>query len=99
VGYNQREAAEFFKVAFDLYKDWERGRKPIPIEWQRATRRTLSSLKEHEWCVLMRRRSKLSLALVAQQSGFCRQWVNDMELGKQPCGSLVKYWYDRGNQQ
>ena len=58
-----------------------------------------AALKPHEWCVVFRRRAKLTQEQVAEQVEYCRFTVRKMELGLANCRSLVEYWQNHASQQ
>jgi hypothetical protein len=51
-----------------------------------------SDLLDHDRCFILRRRSKMTQAQVADALGCSRVWVNLMERGEVPCQRLVEFW-------
>ena len=82
---SQVAAAKRHAVSYTLYSKWERGLVDSPKE-------KVLPLKDHERCLLYRRRASSTQADVAQDLRCCRYWLNQMERGEQPCDTLLWYW-------
>lgn len=49
-------------------------------------------IKDHERCVIWRRRVGKKQSEVAVELDCCRMLVNQMEQGLKPCADLLQYW-------
>jgi len=85
-GYNQYEAAQHHGVTVNKYRRWEAGYGPSP----RA--KNLGELKDHEKCVIARRRSGKTQDDLAKDLNLSRLWIIEMEKGNVPADRLVEYW-------
>lgn len=52
----------------------------------------LGVIKDHERCVIWRRRVGKKQSDIAADLDCCRMVVNLMEQGKKPCADLLQYW-------
>lgn len=86
-GWTQARAASEQGVSQTRYSRWERGLEPPSGPLPRV-----SPLRDHERCLLYRRRSSMSQARVAQEMGRCKMWVRQMERGEVDCSELIEYW-------
>ena len=81
----QMAAAKRHGVTHSMYGKWERGVVDSP-------RVKISGLKDHERCLLYRRRSGMRQEDVADDLRCCRYWLNMIERGEAPCDNLLWYW-------
>ncbi len=90
-GWNQGEAARYYKVSLALYKSAEYDM----LESFKVKHKVLHlSLTDPEKCLLYRRRDGRTQLEVAKALGIGREWMRLQELGKVPCGKLLRYWQD-----
>lgn len=47
---------------------------------------------DHERCFVARRRSGESVGAVSKATGVSRQWINEMESGRESCETLMRHW-------
>lgn len=52
----------------------------------------LGVIKDHERCVIWRRRVGKKQSEIALELDCCRMLVNQMEQGLKPCADLLQYW-------
>lgn len=91
---NQKQAGEELGLKRHEIFRIEKGLKVrcgIPVQ-------PLGNLKPLEICVLKRRRAKMTQTELGKKIGCSRWWVNQMELGLEDSGKLVKFW-KKGNGQ
>jgi transcriptional regulator with XRE-family HTH domain len=84
----QGEAAKRLKVSKARYQRWELGLEDVPAKAVPA----LGPLKKHEKCFLERKRRGLTIEQVSLKIGFCKMWVNKMELGTLNCDRLAEFY-------
>ena len=86
-GFDQIEAAREMSVNADLYREWENDKRTHD-----QPRKSLGVLKDHEVCLLLRRRNGMKQKQLAEELGVTRLWVIRMEAGEVPCDRLTRYW-------
>lgn len=85
----QAKAAKQIGVSTFAYKLMEYGKTELSPE----TVAKLSQVtKPHEFCIIYRRRCRVSQEEVAKELGICRNWMRLKETGKIPCEDLLAYW-------
>ena len=52
----------------------------------------IAAIHDHERCVIARRRSGKSMSEMEAGTGMSRQWIYEMETGREHCGALLNYW-------
>lgn len=50
------------------------------------------TIARHEQCHVARRRTGREVGSIAKQLGCSRQWVNEMESGREDCANLCAFW-------
>ena len=83
----QIEAAKYYSVHPDIYRDWESDKRSHDQESYHA-----GELKPHETCYLLRRRAGMYQKDLAAEMGISRLWIIQMEDGTAPVERLVEYW-------
>jgi DNA-binding XRE family transcriptional regulator len=87
----QEQAAEKFGLKRNSYGVLERiDKTESDTAYPKVEKPT--SLCKVEICFLLRRRSKKTIPICAEEAGVTRYWFNKMELGKAPSETLVNYW-------
>jgi DNA-binding XRE family transcriptional regulator len=93
LGYTQARAAKHWKLHAHIYARMENGdavtlrRHALSVPKAAAP-----NLKDHERCLIMRRRCGKTQVQVAKELAVSRYWLNLMELGKVPCDDLLWFW-------
>lgn len=83
---SQVAAAESYGVSVDRYRDWEADKR------EDQPKVYLGDLRQHEICLLLRRRSGKTQREVAAALGLTRLWMIKMEGGEVPIERLTEYW-------
>lgn len=93
MGITQREMADRLgltrRQAQELEADSYRGVVPQRV---RDFAELGEALRLHERCVVARARTKFGVSEVAGWLGVSRQYVYEMESGREDCGRLVALW-------
>ena len=83
----QPEAAGVFGVAVSTYRNWELDR----IDGPELT--GLRELADFEQCLILRRRSEMTLQDIADETGLSRHWLSRAERGLvRSVDALVQWW-------
>ena len=90
-GLSQRDMATKVKIPYRHYLSVEKGFLPENQKFP-AYVTNVSKLSNLEECILLRRRAGLSQLELGKKLGVSRQWVNEMENGKQEAERLLEYW-------
>ena len=90
----QAKAARRHGVSQSRYSRWERGLDhPGSLEGRNIwSPKTDFRLRDHERCLLFRRRAGVIQAMVAEALGRCKMWVRQMERGEVSSDELLRYW-------
>lgn len=88
----QAEMAKRLGVSRKTYSRLERGLKTEV----RPDTPSVEPLRDHEQCMIMRRRAGWSQEMCAEQLGVSRYWFRLMEMGQAGCEKLVGYWNENG---
>lgn len=87
-GWNQLEAAQYYKVSIFHYKLAEYDKaKDFPYN-----KKIQITLRPYEKCLLYRKRSKKSQSEIASLLNIGRYWLRLQETGKIPCTKLLEFW-------
>lgn len=86
-GLNQMEMAKLLKVSMRRYTGWE-----YATRTHDCPEVAVLPLKNHEVCLLYRRRSKMSVKQVARELNCTPYWITLMERGQGNCSRLLEYW-------
>ncbi len=93
LGFTQARAAKRWKLPAHIYARMENGDiLTLRRSAFRMPKAGAVTLKDHERCFVMRRRCGKTQHEVAKDLKCSRYWLNLMELGKQPCDTLLWYW-------
>jgi transcriptional regulator with XRE-family HTH domain len=87
---SQSEAAEKFGVSLTRYQRWETGKEKPDKKYNIELKG--KELSPAERCFIARRRQGLTLAEVSEQVGYCKMWVNRMELGQLDPKPLLQFY-------
>jgi DNA-binding XRE family transcriptional regulator len=90
-GLSQKEMAEKVKIPYRHYLSVEKGFLPENKKFP-AYVMNIAKLSNLEECIILRKRSKLSQLELGKELGVSRQWVNEMEKGKQDAERLLEFW-------
>jgi DNA-binding XRE family transcriptional regulator len=96
LGLTQAQAAKRWKIPAHIYARIEND--DAEVQHKRTFGMPFAMLsgderpKAHERCLIMRRRCKKTQTTVAKELGCSRYWLNQMELGKVSCDTLLWYW-------
>lgn len=95
-GKTQRQLARRYAVPLGVIHKWEADVAPLDAA---GTERPIprsslvwADLTAAERCVVLRRRSGMSRALVAADLGVSEQWLSAMEAGREKPSRLLRYW-------
>lgn len=93
LGYTQARAAKHWKLQAHIYARMENG-DTVTLQRHALAVPKAAALnpKDHERCLIMRRRCGKSQAEVARELKCSRYWLNQMELGYVSCDALLWYW-------
>lgn len=83
----QDQAAEDWAVNPWTYRMWEGGHRTDDIPSP-----GLGALRDHEVCLIRRRRAGWTRDAVASMVGISNSWLTQMERGRIPCQPLVEFW-------
>lgn len=91
-GLTQTDMANSVGLTLQRYNQIEKGHvEPTSLVRSRAT--GLGKLTMAEKCVILRRRAEYRIADVAHDLGVSKNWLGQMEKGKQPVSeALANYW-------
>lgn len=84
-GENQVQAAARLKIALHIYKAMEADTYPTSSP-------KIGRLEEREAYFILRRRSGYTMNELAADMGCCKWWLQKMERGDAPLGTLRAYW-------
>lgn len=87
-GETQAEAARRHEVSTTRYSRWERGLDQAPA----SSVPTVKALRDHELCLITRRRAGVTQTKVATDLNRCKMWMRQMERGEVDCTELKRYW-------
>ena len=85
---NQDKAAKIFKVSVFEYKLAEYDKRQLA----KLGYAEISVLQPHERCVLYRRRSGMKQEEIAGKLGISRNWLRQLESGKEDPAKLLAFW-------
>lgn len=86
---SRADAARALKVTPWQVAEAERNRAELGVDVPWTGDR---ALRDHERCIIYRRRAGVTQARVASDLGVTRVWVNRMERGSEKCCDLLWYW-------
>lgn len=90
-GMSQREFAEYLNLTRRKLQELEAGTAKDDQSVASAVSQ-MTGLKTHEQCAVARSRAGMRVAEVARAMGRSRQWVYEMESGRENCQELATFW-------
>jgi cytoskeletal protein RodZ len=87
----QAEAAATLQIPLSAYKDLEADRE---CAWE-LTQLPNIRLRDYELCFLARRRQGWNLDELAAKSGLTKWYLSQIERGKAPSATLLRFWAER----
>lgn len=92
-GMTQRDLADRFGLPRRMLQELERDNFTGEIPEELKTFAGLGGvLQNYEKCFIARRRAKAEVGWVADTLSVSRQWVNEMESGRERCDVLMALW-------
>jgi transcriptional regulator with XRE-family HTH domain len=88
---SQKQAAIVLMLDRYRYGKFERGQICFDLKELAQP----ENIKDHERCLVFRKRAGLTQSEVASSLGQSRYWINQKEMGRVDCTDLLEFWEQR----